>query len=257
VQPASHDAGGALGSALDVYHEQLGGKRDFVMKHAYYGPRYDLQRCRNAVELAGLRATELDDESLADRVSGLLANGNIVAWFQGRMEWGPRALGSRSFLADPRRADMKETINRKIKLREPFRPFAPSMLAEASERYFGQRNEAPFMITVYPVLTERRSEIPAVVHVDGTARPQLVEREANPRYHALISSFAEKTGVPVLLNTSFNVQEPIVCSPEDAVRTFLKTDVDYLVVENLLVRHPNRADAATRQEERTPAKIAA
>jgi carbamoyltransferase len=157
------------------------------------------------------------------------------------MEWGPRALGHRSFIADPRRADMKELINRKIKLREPFRPFAPSMLAEASERYFGQKHEAPFMITVFPVLEAKKAEIPAVVHVDGTARPQLVERAVNPRYHALISAFEAKTGVPVLLNTSFNVQEPIVCTPEDAVRTFLATDVDYLVMENLLVPRPGAA----------------
>jgi carbamoyltransferase len=133
---------------------------------------------------------------------------------------------------------MKETINRKIKLREPFRPFAPSMLAEASERYFGRRHEAPFMITVFPVLEERRAEIPAVVHVDGTARPQLVEREVNPRYWELIREFEKRAGVPVVLNTSFNVQEPIVCTPEHAVATFLKTDVDLLVMEDLLVRRP-------------------
>lgn len=245
IQPASHDAGGALGSALSVYHQELGGRRDFVMKHAYYGPRFDGIRCRSAIDAAGLHATELSDDVLVDRASRLLADGKILAWFQGRMEWGPRALGSRSFLADPRRAEMKETINRKIKLREPFRPFAPSMLAEASERYFGRRHDAPFMTTVYPVAPDKRHEIPAVVHIDGTARPQLVERSVNERYHALISSFAEKTGVPVLLNTSFNVQEPIVCTPEDAVRTFLKTDVDYLVIENLLVRHPNHVESST------------
>lgn len=255
VQPASHDAGGALGSALHVYHQELGGKRDFVMKHAYYGPQYDRERCRSAAVLAGLRPVSLEDDKLADRVSGLLSEGKIVAWFQGRMEWGPRALGSRSFLADPRRADMKETINRKIKLREPFRPFAPSMLAEASERYFGKRHDAPFMNTVYPVLEARRRDIPAVVHVDGTARPQLVDKATNPRYHALISSFQDKTNVPVLLNTSFNVQEPIVCTPEDAVRTFMKTDVDYLVLENMLVRHPNHAEE--RPVEAPPIRIAA
>jgi carbamoyltransferase len=130
---------------------------------------------------------------------------------------------------------MKETINRKIKLREPFRPFAPSMLAEASRRYFGAQHDAPFMITVFPVLEERKHEIPAVVHVDGTARPQLVDKSVNPRYHALIEAFGERTGIPVVLNTSFNVQEPIVCSPEDAVRTFLATDVDILGMENLVI----------------------
>jgi carbamoyltransferase len=151
------------------------------------------------------------------------------------MEWGPRALGNRSFLADPRDAAMRETLNRKIKLREPFRPFAPSMLAESAERYFGRALEAPFMITVFPVLEERRKEIPAVVHVDGTARPQLVERSANPRYWGLIREFEKRTGVPVLLNTSFNVQEPIVCTPRDAVRTYQATEVDHLVLGNLLV----------------------
>jgi carbamoyltransferase len=237
-QPAAHDGGGALGSALYVYHHEMKRPRDFVMRHAYWGPGYDEARCRSAAENAGLRPMRLSDDELPGRVAGELADGKIVAWFQGRMEWGPRALGHRSFLADPRRVDMKETINRKIKLREPFRPFAPSMLAEASERYFGTRHDAPFMITVFPVLEARKQEIPAVVHVDGTARPQLVDKSVNPRYHALISAFAEKTGVPVLLNTSFNVQEPIVCSPEDAVKTFLATDVDYLVMENLLVPRP-------------------
>ena len=160
------------------------------------------------------------------------------------MEWGPRALGARSFLADPRREDMKGLINRKIKLREPFRPFAPSMLAEASERYFGRRLEAPFMVTVFPVLPDRRGEIPAVVHVDGTARPQLVERDVNPRYWRLIKEFERLTGVPVLLNTSFNVQEPIVCTPEDAVKTFLGTEVDVLVMENMLIPRPGMSNGA-------------
>lgn len=240
-QPAAHDGGGALGSALYVYHHQLGRPRSFVMKHAYWGPAYDESHCRAAAEAAGLRPYRVSDEELPGRVASELANGKIVAWFQGRMEWGPRALGHRSFLADPRRADMKEVINRKIKLREPFRPFAPSILAEASERYFGTRHEAPFMITVFPVLEQRKQEIPAVVHVDGTARPQLVEKSINPRYHALISAFAQQTGVPVLLNTSFNVQEPIVCTPEDAVKTFLATDVEFLVMENLLIARPGVA----------------
>jgi carbamoyltransferase len=150
------------------------------------------------------------------------------------MEWGPRALGNRSFLADPRDARIKETLNRKIKLREPFRPFAPSILAEAAERYFGRALEAPFMVTVFPVLPGRRGEIPAVVHVDGTARPQLVEEGTNPRYWRLIREFEKRTGVPALLNTSFNVQEPIVCTPRDAVKTFRATEVDHLVLGDLV-----------------------
>jgi carbamoyltransferase len=145
------------------------------MRHAYYGPAFGEAECRAALEEAGLAYRKLEEGALLPRIASALAAGEIVAWFQGRMEWGPRALGNRSFLADPRDARMKETLNRKIKLREPFRPFAPSILAEAAERYFGRALEAPFMITVFPVLPERRGEIPAVVHVDGTARPQLVE----------------------------------------------------------------------------------
>jgi carbamoyltransferase len=241
-QPASHDGGGALGSALYVHHHQLGNPRRAPMRHAYWGPGYDEARCRRAAESAKLVPERLSDEALPDRVAQLIADGAIIGWFQGRMEWGPRALGHRSFLADPRRRDMQEVINRKIKLREPFRPFAPSMKAEASERYFGKQHQAPFMITVFPVLEERKAEIPAVVHVDGTARPQLVEKDVNPRYWALLDAFEKRTGIPVLLNTSFNVQEPIVCTPEDAVRTFVATDVDYLVMENLLVPRPTTTE---------------
>lgn len=239
-QPAAHDGGGALGSALYTYHHTLGHPRRSAMHHAYWGPGFDENRCRRAAEAQGLRPVRLEDGQLPERVAALLADGKLIAWFQGRMEWGPRALGNRSFLADPRRADVKETINRKIKLREPFRPFAPSMLAEAAERYFGRSCDAPFMIVVFPVLAAKRDEIPAVIHIDGTARPQLVERDVNPRYWALIKAFEEKTGVPVLLNTSFNIQEPIVCTPEDAVQTFLHSEVEYLVMENLLIPRPGR-----------------
>ncbi len=242
IQPASHDAGGALGSALWVHHERLGAARNGqVMRHAYWGPDFDEAECRAAAEGAGLAVRRLEDEALCAETAALLAGGGLVAWFQGRMEWGPRALGHRSFLADPRRAEMKETLNRKIKLREPFRPFAPSMPAEEAPRSFGTRLDAPFMTTVAPVLPERRGEIPAVVHVDGTARPQLVERDVNPRYWALLRAFEALSGVPVLLNTSFNVQEPIVCTPQDAVRTFLRTEVDWLVMGNLVVTRPPAA----------------
>jgi carbamoyltransferase len=239
VQPAAHDAGGALGSALWVHHARLRGDRNgHVMRHAYWGPGFEEAECRAAAEAAGLTVRRLDDEALCTDTAALLARGGLVAWFQGRMEWGPRALGNRSFLADPRRAEMKEALNRKIKLREPFRPFAPSLPAEEAPRYFGTRLDAPFMTTVAPVLQERRAEIPAVVHVDGTARPQLVERDVNPRYWALLRAFEAVTGVPVLLNTSFNVQEPIVCTPQDAVRTFLRTEVERLVMGNLVVTRP-------------------
>jgi carbamoyltransferase len=236
IQPAAHDGGGALGSAMYVHHATLGQPRRPPMTHAYWGPGFDEAECRAAAESRGLQVVRLADGDLEKGVAKILAEGGIVAWFQGRMEWGPRALGHRSFLADPRRRDMQEVINRKIKLREPFRPFAPSMLAEAGPRYFGRAIEAPFMITVFPVLPERRAEIPAVVHVDGTARPQMVRRETEPRYWQLIKEFENRTGVPVLLNTSFNVQEPIVCTPAQAVATFLNTEVDALVMGNLVAR---------------------
>jgi carbamoyltransferase len=237
-QPAAHDGGGALGSALEVWHARLGNPRRNTMRHGYWGPGFTTEQCQHAVDAKGLKAHKIASEELPKRVAQLIADGAIIGWFQGRMEWGPRALGHRSFLADPRRSDMQQLINRKIKLREPFRPFAPSMLKEAATRYFGRDHDAPFMITVFPVLEERKKEIPAVVHVDGTARPQLVERDVEPRYHALISEFEKLAGVPVLLNTSFNVQEPIVCTPDDAVRTFLATDFDYLVMEDLIVPRP-------------------
>lgn len=245
IQPAAHDGGAALGAALHVWHAKLGRDRGRPMSHAYWGPGFTEGQCRAAAEAAGLSSQVLEDGTLLPRVASALADGAIVAWFQGRMEWGPRALGNRSFLADPRSDHIRETINRKIKLREPFRPFAPSMTADASERFFGVRHEAPFMTMVFPVLPSRRGEIPAVVHVDGTARPQIVEPDANPRYYRLIKEFEAITHVPALLNTSFNVQEPIVCTPEDAVRTFLATDVDMLVMENLLVtREPHQLDRA-------------
>jgi len=164
-----------------------------------------------------------------------LAGGAIIGWFQGRMEFGPRALGNRSFLADPRRSDMRELLNKKVKLREWFRPLAPSMLKEAADDLFGHPHYDPFMITVLNVLEDKRAGIPAVVHVDGTARPQTVSRHANPRYWALISEFEKLTGVPLLLNTSFNVQEPIVLSPQDAINTFTRASFDALVLENHLV----------------------
>ncbi len=165
----------------------------------------------------------------------LLADGAILGWFQGRMEFGPRALGNRSFIADPRRDDMRDLLNKKVKLREWFRPLAPSMLEEAAEDLFGHPHYDPFMITVLHVQEEKRAAIPAVVHVDGTARPQTVSQSVNPRYWRLIDEFARLTGVPMLLNTSFNIQEPIVCRPQDAIKTFENASFDGLVLENNLV----------------------
>jgi carbamoyltransferase len=205
------------------------------MEHAYYGPNFTSEECAEALRASGLKFQTLPDEQLLPKVAELLAGGAIIGWFQGRMEFGPRALGNRSFLADPRRSDMRELLNKKVKLREWFRPLAPSMLAEAADDLFGHPHYDPFMITVLNVIEEKRADIPAVVHVDGTARPQTVTQKTNPRYWRLIQEFEKLTGVPLLLNTSFNVQEPIVLSPADAINTFSRASFDALVLENNLV----------------------
>lgn len=205
------------------------------MKHAYWGPGFTNEECRSALETAGLAYTSLDDEALLPKVAKMIADGAIVGWFNGRMELGPRALGARSFLADPRRADMREILNHKVKLREWFRPLAPSMHEEAGAEIFGVDHHDPFMITVIEVAEAYKSKVPAVVHVDGTARPQMVSRAANPRYWTLIDEFRKITGIPMLLNTSFNVQEPIVCTPQNAINTFMNANFDALVLENQLV----------------------
>lgn len=235
VQPAAGDAGGSLGAALMVWHQKLNNPRKFVMNHAYYGPKFTNEECRTALDKAGLKYETLPDEELLPRIAKMIADGAIVGWFQGRMEWGPRALGARSFLADPRRKDMREILNDKVKLREWFRPLAPSMLEEHGKEIFGVEHHDPFMITVIQVAEEWKKKIPAVVHVDGTARPQMVSRETNPRYWNLINEFKKLTGIPLLLNTSFNVQEPIVCSPQDAINTFNNANFDALCLENNLV----------------------
>ena len=235
IQPAAGDAGCSLGAALLVWHSRLNQPRKFRMEHAYYGPGFSSEECAAALRAAGLKFETLPDEQLLPKVAALLAGGAIIGWFQGRMEFGPRALGNRSFLADPRRSDMRELLNKKVKLREWFRPLAPSMLAEAANDLFGHPHYDPFMITVLNVIEEKRANIPAVVHVDGTARPQTVTQQTNPRYWQLIQEFEKLTGVPLLLNTSFNVQEPIVLSPADAINTFSRASFDALVLENNLV----------------------
>ena len=235
VQPAAGDAGCSLGAALMVWHQKLGKPRKFVMNHAYYGPKFSNEECQKVLDEAGLKYKTLPDEELLPKVAKMISEGAIVGWFNGRMEWGPRALGARSFIADPRRKDMREILNDKVKLREWFRPLAPSMLEEHGREIFGVEHHDPFMITVIEVSEEWKKKIPAVVHIDGTARPQMVNKKVNPRYWNLINEFKKITGIPLLLNTSFNIQEPIVCSPKDAVNTFGNSNFDALVLENNLV----------------------
>ena len=235
IQPAAGDAGCSLGAAYAVYHTLLKRPRSNAMEHAYYGPAFSSEKCATALREAGLAFDTLPDQEMLPQVARLIADGAIVGWFQGRMEFGPRALGNRSFLADPRRADMRALLNKKIKLREWFRPLAPSMLEEASTQVFGKAHSDPFMVTVLHVTEEQRHRIPAVVHVDGTARPQTVSPKVNPRYWQLIREFERITTVPLLLNTSFNIQEPIVCTPHDAIASFQRVRFDALVLEDHLV----------------------
>lgn len=239
VQPAAGDAGCSVGAAFYVWHQKLGKPRDFVMRHAYWGPGFSNDECRAVLDNAGLSYETLPDEELLPRIAKMLSEGAIIGWFNGRMELGPRALGARSFVADPRRADMREILNHKVKLREWFRPLAPSMHEEHGREVFGVDHHDPFMITVINVAEEYKERIPAVVHVDGSARPQMVNKEVNPRYWNLIEEFRKITGIPMLLNTSFNVQEPIVCTPQDAINTFGNANFDALVLENNLVLRGN------------------
>jgi len=248
VQPAAGDAGGAVGAALSVW-QRLGGEphgKRFVMDHAYLGPRFANGAVGNALGARsdvlcaeGCVAEEVDDEdTLCRRTAAAIAEGQVVGWFQGRMEWGPRALGNRSIVCDPRRADMKDILNRKIKRRESFRPFAPSILREHVGAWFEQDDDVPFMMQVFHVREEKRQLIPAVTHVDGSGRLQTVHGETNPRYHKLISAFMALTGVPMVLNTSFNENEPVVCRPEEALDCFLRTKMDLLVLGDTVIRRP-------------------
>ncbi len=236
VQPAAGDSGIAVGAAFHVWHQELGNPRSFVMEHAYWGPEYSAADYEAALGAAGLEGKALDDDELFPAVAERIAAGDVVGWFQGRMEFGPRALGNRSIVADPRRPDMKDILNARIKHREPFRPFAPSVLAEATGDWYDQDYTSPYMVLVYETLPDRREQIPAVNHVDDTGRLQTVTREASPRYYRLIKEFERQTGVPIVLNTSFNENEPIVMTPQQAVETFQKTRMDVLVLGNLVVR---------------------
>jgi len=236
IQPAAHDGGGCLGAAYYVYHTVLGHERRFVMKTSYWGPEFtpaqiDAALGKRQKDMAEITIRRMDDEAqLVAQTAQHIADGKIVGWFQGRTEWGPRALGNRSILVDPRRPEMKDILNARIKRRESFRPFAPSILQEATAEYFVKDYPDPFMMKVYPIRPDKRAMIPAVTHVDGTGRLQTVTQEENPLYYRLIKAFAAITGVPIVLNTSFNENEPIVCTPEEALDCFLRTRMDVLVM---------------------------
>jgi carbamoyltransferase len=254
VQPAAGDSGTALGVCYQIWNDVMqpvslrNGSRGssgestqtnssrYVMEGAYTGPEFNDQEIARELEVSELKVEKYSESELTEHAARDIADGAVVGWFQGRMEFGPRALGNRSILVDPRRAEMRDILNERIKKREPFRPFAPSILLEHVGDYFEQTHPAPTMLMVYQIKPERRSVIPAVTHVDGSGRLQTVSREMNPRYYQLIEDFYKLTGVPVVLNTSFNENEPIVCTPRDAIDCFLKTKMDVLYLGNHAIR---------------------
>lgn len=243
VQAAAGDAGGAIGAGYYLYNCILGNERQFYMDHAYWGPSFDntviskifidneknINDAKCIIEL-------LSENELIEQIALAISKGEVVGWYQGRMEWGPRALGNRSILGDPRRLDMKDILNLKIKRRESFRPFAPSIISEYASEWFEGTDKVPFMMQVYQVKKEKQSQIPAVTHVDGSGRLQTVEASTNPRYHKLIEKFRKITGVPIILNTSFNENEPIVCTPQEALNCFLRTKMDILAIGDYLIK---------------------
>ncbi len=246
VQSASGDAGGALGAALTTWYKFGGAKSKIKTEHhdhAYWGPSFTneyigklLDKEKEKIKEENCEISYVKDFSqLSNTIASKIKEGKIVGWFQGRMEWGPRALGNRSIICDPRRKDMKEILNLKIKRRESFRPFAPSIIIEEVSNWFEQTNEVPFMMQVFQILKEKRHLIPAVTHVDGSGRLQTVSNETNPRYYSLIKDFNKLTGIPMLLNTSFNENEPVVCKPDQALETFLRTKMDVLVMGNWII----------------------
>jgi carbamoyltransferase len=234
VQPAASDDGVALGAALAPYLDDYGKLPNNPMRHGYWGPAFDDDAIESALRTYKLRYTRLPDPAVT--AAELLAHGKILGWFQGRMEFGPRALGSRSILADPRDPEMNAKVNNAVKFREWWRPFAPSLKKEAAGEYLESATDSPFMILTAQVRAEKRSVIPSVTHVDGSARPQTVEKEINPLYWRLIDEFGKRTGVPVIMNTSFNLRgEAIVHTPTDAIRTFFSSGMDALVMGSFLV----------------------
>jgi carbamoyltransferase len=258
IQPAAGDAGLSVGAAFAVNHQILGRPREFVMEHAYWGPEFSPAQIRAVVDRVGsadeVEIAQLEEGELVRATAKHIADGKIVGWFQGAAEWGPRALGNRSILADPRRAEMKDILNQRIKHRETFRPFAPSIAEEATGEFFEKTHPSPFMTFAYPVRPEKRGVIPAPTHVDGTARLQTVSRTANPLYWKLLRAVGDLTGVPVVLNTSFNDNEPIVCRPEEALECFRRTRMDVLVLGNFILERrylsADRAEPAGRFAKR-------
>lgn len=257
IQPASGDNGTALGAAYHLWNQVMKEPRSFVMRHGYWGTAYPSADvtptldARNDEEWEYSSSRYEDEQALCAATAELIADGKVIGWFQGRMEWGARALGNRSIIADPRRTDMRDLINTRIKFREKFRPFAPSILEEALHEYFLNAAPDPFMQQVYQVRPDKQTVLPAITHVDGTGRLQTVSEVTNPRYYRLISAFAHLTGVPVLLNTSFNENEPIVDTPEQALDCFLRTRMDVIVIgDTITVRRPRAVIAGARANER-------
>ena len=236
IQPAAGDEGLAIGAALHTYHAILQQPRQTQMNHAYLGSEFSDSQVECALKSAHVKYLRLERDPLLDAVAGEMARGNVVGWFQGRMEWGPRALGNRSIVAHPGLPGMKDVLNARIKHREWFRPFAPAILAEAQDEYFEHTHPSPYMLHVYKVRAEKRESLSAVNHVDDTGRLQTVTRDENPLYYDLIQTFRKKTGIPVILNTSFNENEPIVCTPQQAIDCFQRTKMDVLAIGSLLAR---------------------
>ncbi|UCC94675.1 MAG: carbamoyltransferase [Candidatus Omnitrophota bacterium] len=244
ISPAPGDAGLAIGAAFYLWNQALGKPRQFVMEHAYWGPAYSeteigcqIEARKGDFQKSGCTIKRINNEDeLCEMTAGEIAQGKVIGWFQGRVEWGPRALGNRSIVVDPRREEMKATLNRRIKHREPFRPFAPSILEEDISDYFKCSHLSPFMLFAFEVKDEEKDAIAAVVHTDGSARLQTVAKTTNPRYWRLIDAFKKATGVPVVLNTSFNENEPIVCTPQEAIDCFLRTEMDILVIGEFVIR---------------------
>lgn len=257
IPAGAADNGTSFGAAFYVWNRVLGHDRSFVQDHAYWGCASSDEECQAAAAELGLAGEVLEGDTLLERTVGAMMDGKVVGWFQGKMEFGARALGSRSLIADPRRTDMRDIINLRIKFREKFRPFAPSILEEHVGEWFEIDEPTPYMEKVFPIREEKRKEIPAVTHVDGSGRLQSVSKRTNPRYHALISKFYEKTGVPIVLNTSLNENEPVVRLPKEAISCFLRTDMDVLVLGNCFIdRHaPDFPEAWRTRVELKPGEL--